>query len=323
MVGNQLLDGNGRPVALAGTNRSGTEYACAEGWGIFDGPTDDRSIDAMAAWGINAVRVPLNEDCWLGTNGVPAAFGGASYQAAVRTWTDRLAAHGMAVVLDLHLTAPGTTLPVGQAPMPDADHAPAFWSQVAATYKSVPGIAYDLFNEPRDVSWACWQHGCTVPSSNDGSTILPSYRAAGMQTLIDAVRAAGATQPVLVEGLSSGNDLSKWLSHPLNDPAGNLAAAWHVYQHSRCATASCWNAAVAPVAKEVPVVITELGETDCRTGFTTSLLSWADNHRLSYLAWTWDAWPGCGGSPLIASYDGTATSYGAAYRDHLAARSRF
>ena len=27
----------------------------------------------MKAWNINAVRVPLNEDCWLGINGVASA----------------------------------------------------------------------------------------------------------------------------------------------------------------------------------------------------------------------------------------------------------
>lgn len=61
--GNSLLDGSGNPVRLVGVDRSGTEYACAQGWGIFDGPSDATSIAAMAAWHTNAVRVPLNEDC--------------------------------------------------------------------------------------------------------------------------------------------------------------------------------------------------------------------------------------------------------------------
>ncbi len=71
--GNRLVNGNGAPIRLLGVDRSGTEYACVQGWGIFDGPSDAASIAAMASWHINAVRVPPNRDCWLGINGVNPA----------------------------------------------------------------------------------------------------------------------------------------------------------------------------------------------------------------------------------------------------------
>src|SRR5690349_11477424 len=61
VVGNQLVDANDKLVRLLGVNRSGTEYACAQGWGLFDGPSDLASVQAIAAWRANAVRVPLNE----------------------------------------------------------------------------------------------------------------------------------------------------------------------------------------------------------------------------------------------------------------------
>src|SRR5690242_8501462 len=48
--GNQLLDANGSVVHFHGVDRSGTEYACIQGWGIFDGPSDDASIAAIASW---------------------------------------------------------------------------------------------------------------------------------------------------------------------------------------------------------------------------------------------------------------------------------
>jgi len=79
--GNALVDANGAPVRLLGVNRSGTEYACSQGWGIFDGPSDAASITAIASWHTNAVRIPLNEDCWLAINGVSASYGGANYRA--------------------------------------------------------------------------------------------------------------------------------------------------------------------------------------------------------------------------------------------------
>ena len=150
--GNALVGANGAPVQLTGVGRSGTEYACAGGWGFSDGPVDDASVSAMTGWGINAVRVPLNEDCWLGISGAPATWSGSTYRAAVVNEVSTLLAHGMAVVLDLHFTAPGAYLARSQAPMPDADHSPAFWAGVASTFKATPGIAYELFNEPHDVS---------------------------------------------------------------------------------------------------------------------------------------------------------------------------
>ncbi|MGH7298416.1 MAG: glycoside hydrolase family 5 protein, partial [Polyangiaceae bacterium] len=64
-----IVDGAGNVVQLHGADRSGTEYSCLSG-AFFDGPVDQTAIDAMKAWHVNAVRVPLNEDCWLGINGV-------------------------------------------------------------------------------------------------------------------------------------------------------------------------------------------------------------------------------------------------------------
>src|SRR6266487_707754 len=72
--GNRLVDLAGRPVRLRGVNRSGAEYACAQGWGIFDGPSDSASVSAIASWRTNVVRLPLNETCWLGLNGVAPAY---------------------------------------------------------------------------------------------------------------------------------------------------------------------------------------------------------------------------------------------------------
>ena len=60
-------------MQLRGVNRSGLEYACIQGWGFFDSPHPDTidiaaMIAAMRSWDIDVVRVPLNEDCWLGIN---------------------------------------------------------------------------------------------------------------------------------------------------------------------------------------------------------------------------------------------------------------
>src|SRR5258708_6168024 len=252
--GNRIVDGAGAPLRVAGVNRSGSEYACAQGWGMFDGPTDAASIAAIASWGVNAVRVPLNEDCWLGINGVNPAYAGANYQSAIRNFVGRLQAQGLDVILDLHWGAPGSHLALDQEQPPAADHSATFWASVAAQYKGLDGIAFDLFNEPHDISWSCWLNGCTTTAGS---------KAVGVTQLIKAVSGAGATQPVIAEGLDWGADLSGWLANRPSDPAGQLAAGWHVYNFSGCNTTACWNSTVAPVAQQVPVVATEVGENDC------------------------------------------------------------
>jgi endoglucanase len=277
-----LVDGAGHPIRLLGVDRSGTEYACAQGWGIFDGPSDAASVAAISSWDTNAVRVPLNEDCWLGINGVSSAYGGAAYRTAIVNYVHELNQAGIVAIIDLHWGAPGTTLATSQEQMPDS-HAPTFWTSAATTFAGDPGVMFDLFNEPHDVSWSCWLNGCTLANG---------IQAVGMQTLVNSVRATGATQPIMVEPLGWGGDLSGWLANEPTDPDQSLVASLHLYNPSGCNTLSCWNSVIAPVAAKVPVVTGELGEYDCTSSFIDSYMAWADAHGVSYLAWAWDAGSG-------------------------------
>lgn len=140
-----------------------------------------------------------------------------------------------------------------------------------------------------------------------------------MQQLIDAIRTAGATQPVIAEGLEWGNDLSGWLASRPSDREGQLAAGWHVYNFNSCNNADCWDSTIAPVAQQVPVVATEIGEGDCGGGFLNKLLPWADQHHVGYLAWTWDTWNCSTGPAVISDYNGTPTPFGAAYKAYITA----
>ena len=308
VAGNQLVDGGGQPIRLLGVDRSGTEYACAQGWGIFDGPSDDASVAAIAAWHVNAVRVPLNEDCWLGINGVNPAYSGTAYRDAIVAYVGRLNAAGLIAVLDLHWNGPGTSLAGGQQVMADADHSPAFWQSVGATFKTNPAVVFDLYNEPHDISWSCWRDGCATGAG---------WQAAGMQSLLNALRSSGATQPALAGGLNWAGDLSQWLTWRPSDPAGQLAASVHIYNFSQCNTAACWSGQIAPVAAQVPVVTGELGENDCGEGFVDTYMNWADAAGVGYLGWNWDT-ASCGAGPaLISAYDGTPTPFGAGLRSHL------
>lgn len=310
VAGNRLLNGAGDPIVLRGVNRSGTEYMCVQGHGIFDGPDDDVSIAAIAAWHVNAVRVPLNEDCWLGLSTAPTQFAGERYRAAIAAYVTRLHAAGLAVVLDLHWSNGAEGGATRQQPMADAAHAPDFWRSVATRFAADRSVVFDLFNEPHGVSWTCWR---------DGGDCGVGYPVAGMQTLVDAVRSTGALNPVLVGGLAWANDMSGWSRHRPSDPAGNLLASWHAYGDNSCVTAACWDAQVAPVLGSVPLVATEVGERDCAHGFLDTLLPWLDRHGAGYLAWAWNS-ADCAGFPALVTdaSTGAPTAYGVGFRDHLA-----
>jgi endoglucanase len=307
--GRSFVDGHGHRIRLLGVNRSGAEYACAQGWGFFDGPTGDASIAAMARWHIDAVRLPLNEACWLALPGSPRRFSGRAYRSQIAAYVTRLHRRRLAVILDLHWSTAGGSGATGQQQMADAAHAVDFWRSVAARFRRDRGVVFDLYNEPHDIGWSCWRDGCTTASG---------WRAAGMQELLDAVRAAGARQPVIATADGWGNDAAGWLAHRPRDPLGQLAAGVHVYSFNACADPRCWDRTIAPLAHSVPVVTAELGENDCGPSFIDRYMGWADRSGISYLGWTWDTWDCSAGPALISAYDGTPTPFGRGLRDHLA-----
>lgn len=342
VVGNKIENDAGEVIALRGVNRSGTEYACTNGPSIFDGPSDEASLVAMISWHINAVRVPLNESCWLGINGANPASSGAKYKSAIANYVNLLHKYHLTPILELHWTAAGTALARGQQPMPDADHAPSLWADVAATFLADTGVVFELFNEPfpasnrdTDAAWACWRDGCVANIYKPPRGEPPTYQATGMQDLVNAVRATGATQLLLLGGIEYSNNLSQWAAYKPIDPLINLAPAWHIYNFNACSNADCWNSVLTALGSQFPIVATEIGEDDCSNTFIGPLMQLLDSTASGYLAWSWNANGQCLAAtpqgpttqgnpgnpwPLITDYvTATPTSpYAQSFMDHLA-----
>ena len=328
--GNHLVDESGSTVVLHGVDTSGTEYACVSENSIFDGTQEasGTSIAAMRSWGFNAARVQLNESCWLGVQGVKAAYSGLTYQGAIEQYVDALNAAGMYVIVDMHFSSTGGgRKATGQLPMPDERYAPAFWNSVANAFKDDPAVIFDLFNEPypnrNTDSPASWR--CVLDGSAGHTCRGFGYQAAGMQQLLDSVRSTGATNVVLVGGPQYAGDLDQWLQYEPRDPIGQLAASIHIYwdtpahpDYSPCYDSSCWTGVVGPLATKVPVVVGEFGELDCGDTLYPPFLDFADQHGISYLGWAWFV-GSCSKEPsLISSYAGAPTDYGVGYKEHLA-----
>ncbi|MDX6580548.1 MAG: endoglucanase, partial [Gaiellales bacterium] len=70
--GNHFVNGAGQTVRLLGANHPSLEYACEQGYAYNDGNMNAADAAAIASWHATAVRVPLNEDCWLGINNQPS-----------------------------------------------------------------------------------------------------------------------------------------------------------------------------------------------------------------------------------------------------------
>jgi hypothetical protein len=258
---------------------------------------------------MNTIRVPLNEDCWLGING--AAVGGAAYQQAIIAWVHLITGAGLYAILDLHWSAPGSYLATGQEPMADRDHAPAFWTGVAQTFKNNGRVLFELYNEPdpipfspsypggftawQNADFACERDGCLATATQG-----VRYQTAGMQLLVSSIRRTGAENVLLIGGIQAAETITQFLgdsdqpgAYLPHDLLGNLAVATHIYPDDACANPRCWNATIAPVAARYPVVVTEYGEMDCTGTLSSILLPWLEAHDIGRVRWLWNPLPAC------------------------------
>ncbi|HEX8917663.1 MAG TPA: cellulase family glycosylhydrolase [Chloroflexota bacterium] len=348
--GNRLVDANGNTVVLRGVNRSGTEYACIQGWGIFDNdggttpgdtPTnDDAQAPLMQSWGANEVNLGINEDCWLNINGVPSAYGGANYINAITHEVATLESYNMYPVISLFWEAPGTTKATDQTAMPDNDHAPALWQSIANTFKNDPRVIFRLKEEPYPAgntdgasAWQCWKNGDVQYAANGSLTPVSStancsegYKAVGMQSLINIIRGTGATNVIQVPGVEYANSMTHFLdtTYRVTDtlPNPQLMGVADIYPVGNiCGSPTCYNSEYAPVIQQMPFLAGEFGESvdgkTCTTTNVDALMQWFDQHGAGYSGWSWDTWGGC--LQLISSYSTGAPygNWGTDYHNHL------
>ena len=203
---------------------------------------------------------------------------------------------------------------------------PAFWESVAATFKDDPDVLFDLYNEPYfywltsgENQWTCLWQGCTLTKYVTGGnpyTVNAHWTTAGFDQLTSVIRATGAANVIMAGCVDWANDCSGW-----TDASGdtNTVVSWHSYPEETCDTATCWNSAIAPLARQYPVVVGETGNSsDGPETYLPTFLPWADTHGLSYLAWTWNAWANPSDVLVTNMETGAPTpGEGAFYKRHL------
>jgi endoglucanase len=237
---------------------------------------DEEQIEAIARyWHGNTVRIQVAP---------PDLFDASPYNkqylAAVEEAVATAQDFGLNVILSAQYER--TT---NQA-MPNAVTA-RFWQLIAATYKADPGVWFDLFNEPALVpvpadnpqDWEIWQDG--------------GHGFVGMQTLVDVVRATGARNVVLAEGLEKARTLAGLPGHWLT--GGNVAYAVHPYfAGPYWSTPQAWEANWGDLTGTVPVVADEWGEfqttggscVDKAPALVRYFLSYLSDRQVGLVAWS-------------------------------------
>ncbi len=322
--GNAILGVDGARYIFHGVGRDGLEFSCTGDSYMdtahlaFMGP--GTSGPAGTYWWANTVRLPLSEGFWL--RGYSAQFCSfAQYQALVKRLVDTLTAMKLNVILDLQWTdAGGQSMTSGAGwAMPDSDSV-TFWTQVGNIYKSYSNVLFELYNEPHPSSWTIWQQGGTITDTSYQVYChciqTFTYKAVGMQAMVNAARATGATNLVLVGGQGWGYDLSQLGSFPITGT--NVVFDTHPYPYTGKEPTN-WDASFGNASLTVPVMSAENGEYDCQSSYMSQLLPYLDAHLIGWTSWAWySVGSACKYPQLVADYQGTpAPNMGAYVYQHL------
>ncbi|HZC07919.1 MAG TPA: cellulase family glycosylhydrolase [Ktedonobacterales bacterium] len=302
--GLQIVNTQGQPVTLLGASRFSLEYECHG-----DGHFQTSDFQAMRSWGMNTVRIPLSSTFWrdLG-NQCP------DYQATVASAVASAEAAGLYVILDLQRDAP-LSLPQdgarggAQCPLPDAKYDVSFWQDLAEIYQNDPRVLFDLFGEPYNIDWSQWWHGGSVTSDCFAYQHAYTYTAIGMPALAADVRAIAPRNIIILSGAGWGYDLSG-INRQNAVQVSNVLYATHPWDHQSAQQPGDWPRAFGATARQLPVIATEFGAYDCRTGYISTEITYFERLHMSFLAWAWA--PGACTTPgLLANWSGAPTaSYG-------------
>ena len=288
VVGTGIVGPDGLPFVPRGVNKGGLEWR-SDGYDIAWW-----NFLRMKGWGANFVRVPLSPHFWL-----PSM---CTYDPAYVARVDQIVAWAealqMLVLLDDHWSTQDRTCgPSGwadQQKMADSRNV-EFLRSMATRYKDHPWVAFDLYNEPHDISDAVWRDGGVV----DG------WQAVGMQQLLDTVRATGASNLVFASGNVWANDLRMVVEHPLRSDTDVVYAA-HSYP-IWCDSGpipdtvpySCHGSTlppfletwIAPAIAKRAVVVTEFGTRRAIADEVSAPIAWFEAHHIGWSAYLWGSGP--------------------------------
>lgn len=299
-------------VSYRGINRAGLEYG--DDWGGWTGQTYFDHISSPAAEltyykskGLNVIRLPIS---WERIQHVRSGTLDPTYSDYVTSFIAAATAQGFYVILDLHnynryadgaFNSSGTQVStytirtMGDGVLTISDLADV-WTRLMALVGTNPKVILNLMNEPHDFP------------------MVSTVWFAGVQTVINAIRATGSTQLILVPN-SRGSDVDHWSTYSPNmssvtdstnptdsvaalaitDSAGNYAFDMHSYQDTPT-SASSYSTQIANVTawaktQGKKLFLSELGSQSTTANATGTaaiggLLSFMNTNSAEWIGWT-------------------------------------
>jgi endoglucanase len=254
---------------------------------------------AVVGWGADTVRFQIGQPEMDPQSTLYSASFVAQLQAAVQ----QARADKLSVILSMQDQAQtGETSP---ASLPDASTTRA-WGILVTLANNDQGIMFELFNEP------------VLPVSAGNWTLWQTAH----QSLITSIRAAGAKNVILVEGLAAGATLQG--APPLTDPLNSVGYAVHPFFFSDYRTPADYDANFGDFAAAGNVVLaTEWstladGYTEYCEASTPSdaeiLLNYLAAKNIGITGFAFDD-PGYGADygyigTIVQDLDGTPTTFG-------------
>jgi hypothetical protein len=265
------------PTGRSFTPYGMTVYGLAENDWQANISSDEAAIAATASyWHGNTMRIQVAPSNLFSTSPYSQAF-----LAAIQQEVADAESHGLNVILCAQTERTDKAVQMPNSTVED------FWRVVAPRYADDSRVWFDLFNEPRlspqavggmASLWNVWQNG------GDGYV--------GMQSLINTIRADGASNIVLAEGTLVAESLTLLPSHMLS--GANIVYDVHPYfSGPGWDTPRAWTNNWGFLVGKVPVVIGEWAQSAsahraCLTDAPTvvpQFLAYVAAHSLGLIAW--------------------------------------
>jgi len=261
--------------------------------------------DGFSRWVVDAVRAFGGDTLRLQV-GLPfldprSPAYDAAYLDEVREAVAMARSAGLVVVLSMQWEGRTGVKPVEMLPKDSTLRA---WQRVGPVFAGDGGVLYELFNEPASPPqpgpgfWRAWRDG--------------------HQAIIDALRAAGARNTLVVDGLNGARLLQG--APELTDPLGRLAYATHPYAGPDLASPAQWDDHFGRFAQTHAVIVTEWSHLarDCGVADGATVEAFTDylaRHRIGLLAYGIDEGGGgrlarrAGASVVPKTFDGACRSF--------------
>ncbi len=276
VAGNRIIGPNGQTYMPSAITLFGLAGAESDWSSTIQ--SDINKINAIASfWHVNSVRMQVQAN--LVNNNTPG------YLAAI----EKEVSYAESKKLNVILCAQYEYTKNQQFPTIGTDQ---FWQKMASIYKNDGRVWFDLFNEPslglKDVGgseanlWHLWKYGGTVTK---GTFV-------GMQTIVNDVRATGANNLILAEGIYGAKSLDMVSNYQLT--GGNIVYVIHSYLKPGFDSPSNWDTDWGNVSNSLPVFDDEFSEhegpqSSCQPNAPTlvpTLLSYLSSHHIGLGGWT-------------------------------------